>query len=238
VTLLILKTGSTLPALAARRGDFEDWILAGLGVGERNARVIDVSQGEPLPDYGRLRGVAITGSHAMVTQRLDWSRRTADWLPGLIERRIPLLAICYGHQLLADALGGRVADNPNGREFGTVAVALGAAAKGDPLLGGLPNPCPLCASHTQAVVELPPQTVALASSARDPHQAFRAGPCAWGVQFHPEFDRGVVTAYIEHCRDSLAAEGQDPDRLIAEAVETPQGTELLQRFGRIVAGRS
>ena len=59
--------------------------------------------------------------------------------PGLVERGIPTLGICYGHQLLAHALGGEVGDNPNGREFGTVTVELTAEAADDPLLGGLPR---------------------------------------------------------------------------------------------------
>ncbi len=231
--IVILKMGGTIPTLARLHGDFDDWIRQGLGVAPERTRVVNLSGGDPLPDYDEPAGVLLTGSHAMVTQRRPWSVRTAEWLPGLIEREVPLLAICYGHQLLAEALGGRVGDNPNGREFGTVPLTLAAEAADDPLLGGLSNPVRMHVCHHQSVLDLPPGARPLAATAKEPHQAFRVGRCAWGVQFHPEFDREAIVAYIQAQRELLETEGQDPDRLIAETVETPQGTALLRRFGEL-----
>ncbi len=232
--LIILKLGSTLPELAARRGDFDDWIAAGVGAdGSLPVRTVDVARGEPLPDYDALAGVVLTGSHAMVTQRRGFSERTAAWLPGLVERGVPVLGICYGHQLLAHALGGRVADNPAGREFGTVEVTLLPEAADDPLLGGLESPLAAHVCHAQSAIELPPGARLLASSAKDSHQAFRLGRCVWGVQFHPEFDREVAVEYIRRHREALAAEGQDPDGLEARTKETPAAAEVLRRFGRL-----
>ena len=136
--ILIVKTGSTLPELQARRGDFEDWTLARLGVDA--ARVVDVTRGERLPDATGFGGVVVTGSHDMVTEHLPWSERTAEWLAGAVARQVPTLAICYGHQLLAYALGGDVNDNPQGAEYGTVEVALAPEAAADPLLVALDRP--------------------------------------------------------------------------------------------------
>ena len=153
--VVIIKTGSTLPALLAKRGDFEDWTLAGMQGANGNVVVVDAQDGAPLPDYDEIAGAVITGSHAMVTEHEPWSERVAAWLPGLVARGIPTLGICYGHQLLAYALGGEVADNPNGREFGTVVVHLEDAAQEDALLGGLPAPFPAQACHTQTVTRLP-----------------------------------------------------------------------------------
>jgi GMP synthase (glutamine-hydrolysing) len=148
------------------------------------------------------------------------------------------LGICYGHQLLAAAMGGRVKDNPNGRQFGTVEVSLRTAAEADPLFAGLASPCRLHVTHTQSVVSLPPRARRLASSARDPHLAFAVGECAWGVQFHPEYDRQIVCHYIEAHRHVLAAQGDDPDRLIAECADTPDGAAVLRRFAQIVRERT
>ena len=67
----------------------------------------------------------------MVTQHLQWSERIAEWLPEAAERQIPTLGICYGHQLLAYALGGKAGNNPQGPEFGTVDVHLTKKAQND-----------------------------------------------------------------------------------------------------------
>ena len=233
--LIILKTGSTLPTLLARRGDFTDWIVAGLEADRAAVRVIDTQDGDALPAYDEVAGVVITGSHDMVTERQPWSERAAAWLPGLVERGIPTLGICYGHQLLAHALGGEAGDNPNGREFGTITVELEAAAADDPLLGGLPARLPAQVCHTQSALRLPPGARRLAKGDREANQAFVVGKSAWGVQFHPEFDAEIVTTYIEHYADRLRAEGQDPDALIAGCHDTPASTTILRRFGQIVA---
>ena len=81
----------------------------------------------------------------------------------------------------------------------------------------------------------PRGAVRLAFNAREAHQAFRAGPCAWGVQFHPEFSADVVRAYIDEMRPRLAAEQQDPDALWAATADTPYGEEILKRFARLAA---
>lgn len=236
--LVILKLGGTFPDLAARRGDFEHWIAAGLEAGGLPVRTIDVPGGEPLPDCDGLAGVVVSGSHQMVAARLDWSEKASQWLARLVEREVPLLAICYGHQLLAHALGGRVADNPRGREFGTVRLALAPEAADDPLLRDLPDPLLAQACHAQSVVELPPGARLLASSAKDPHQAYRVGQWAWGVQFHPEFDRETAAEYVRRHGGVLRREGQDPERIEAEIVETPQAAEVLRRFARLAARRA
>ena len=232
-TILIIKTGSTLPALKAQKGDFEDWTRAGMDPNGAEVQVVDVVAGEPLPAYEAVAGVAVTGSHSMVTERLAWSERTAEWLAGAVAHHVPTLGICYGHQLLAHALGGAVADNPLGREYGTVEVRLAEPARTDLLLGDLPDPLPVQVCHTQSVLRLPEGAVRLASGARDANQAFRVGACAWGVQFHPEFDAAVVRAYIDHMRPLLAAENQNADQLRATCVDHPYGSEILRRFARL-----
>ncbi len=232
--LLIVKVGSTLPGLLARKGDFEDWIAAGLGLGPDQVRLADVRSGDPLPDPGEIAGAVVTGSHASVTAREDWSEQTARWLGRAVAQKLPLLGICYGHQLLAHALGGEVADNPAGLEFGTTGVQLTEEAGADPLFGGLPNPLPVQLCHVQAVVRLPQGATRLASTDRDANQAFRVERSAWGVQFHPEFDAEVVAAYIRHSKVALAAEGQDPKDLIAGCIPASASTQVLHRFAQLV----
>jgi len=231
---LIIKTGKTFPWVIAQRGDFEDWVLAGMSLEREQVSVIDVSNGANLPNYEQVSGIVITGSHAMVTEHLDWSEYTAQWLRGAVERQIPTLGICYGHQLLAHSLAGKVDDNPKGREYGTVAVQLLNDAQRDLLFGILTDSIAVHVSHKQSVLQLPSDARLLASSAMDPHQAFVIGDRVWGIQFHPEFDTGIVAEYINHDRQLLAEEGRDPDEILENVTDTPYGRQILQRFCSLI----
>lgn len=216
--LLIIKTGSTLPPIKSCRGDFEDWFVAGVRScsAGRTAQIeiVDVSQGGRLPQLDNLRGIIITGSPAMVSHRADWSEQTACWLASAVEADCCVLGVCYGHQLLAHALGGLVQRNPRGYELGTVELWLDESAKADPLFRVLPPMLLVHEAHEECVSRLPDGAVLLASSARDPHQAFRVGERVWGVQFHPEFDVDVMCRYIVHREQRLREQGQSPELLL------------------------
>jgi len=229
--LVILKTGSTTLASSAREGDFEDWILAGLELPRDRVRVVDARKGE-LPAEDDVAAVVITGSPAMVTDRVAWVDGVSAWLRTLLRDRIPLLGICFGHQLLAHAFGGDVGANPTGRELGPVEIELLPAARHDPLLEDLPGRFVAAAAHSQSVLRVPAGAVRLATSERVRTQACRYGPNAWGVQFHPEFSGAILRAYLEKERTSLVEEGRDPDALRA-AVRPSPATGLLRRFARL-----
>jgi len=235
VTLLVVKCGSALASVRERRGDYEEWILAGMGVARADALVAAVGEGVELPDPSGLSAAVVTGSSAMVSEREAWSERTAAWLREAIAAGIPVLGICYGHQLLAHALGGRVAPNPRGREIGSVEVEALPAAREDPLLGGLPERFTAQATHVESVLELPVPATLLARSRGDPHQAFRVGARAWGVQFHPEFDADVIRGYLEARREILRQEGRDPEALVAEVRESACARSLLRRFAALAS---
>ena len=235
--LLIVKTGSAPPGVRDRHGDFDDWIAHGAGFVRAEVDVIDVQGGDSLGPIGDATGVVVTGSSAFVSERESWSVRTEQWLAEVVRAGAPVLGICYGHQLLAQALGGRVGRNPQGREIGTVRVDLGAAGRAeDPLLGPGPEIVDVHATHVESVLELPEGAVLLGSNAADAHHAFAYGLRAWGVQFHPEFDSGVMRGYLAERAEVLREEGLDPDQLQREVRDTPHGAALLRRFGEIVRG--
>lgn len=228
--IAILKAGSTYPSIAERYRDFEHWIARGTGLDLDAIAVIDLIAGQEPPDPRTLRGAIVTGSPSMVTERAEWSERTAGWLAQAVARSTPVLGICYGHQLLAHALGGEVANNPRGRQIGTVDVTLTEHAAQDPLLSALRPVSHLPVSHLQSVIRLPDAARLLASSPRDPFHAFAYGESAWGVQFHPEFNAAIARAYIREREAAIVQEGLDPDALAASATDTDDGTRLLQRF--------
>ena len=73
----------------------------------------------------------------------------------------------------------------------------------------------------------------LASNDHDRHHAFRLGPAAWGVQFHPEFDADIIRTIAGARDESLRADGLNPEAILAAIEETPQAASVLARFGQI-----
>jgi GMP synthase (glutamine-hydrolysing) len=232
--VLIIKLGDTLPDLAARKGDFEDWFMKPFHQVDLATRVVDPRRGEALPLPVECAGILVTGSHAMVTDQKGWSRTTAAWLPSAVAAHVPLLGVCYGHQLLADAMGGTVANHPQGMEMGTVDIRLTPETDSDLLFKAFPGVIKVHASHSQTVIRLPPDAVLLAANAWEPHHAFAVGDCAWGIQFHPEFDAEIMSTYINAFADELRKQGQHPDDLLQKIEATPDSRRVLERFARIV----
>ena len=230
--ILIVKTGSTDPAIRMRFGDFEDWFIARMDRSRGKIETVSPFAGEALPPVSALGGVMITGSHDMVTDRHPWSEKTARWIRGAVESEIPLLGVCYGHQLLAHAMGGVVGDNPAGRAVGTILVHLRQETS-DRLFHGTPHQILAQACHNQSVLQLPRGATLLASSDLHQNYAFSVGSCAWGVQFHPEFNAAVLRDYIRLLADDLTAQGQDVDLLLTQVKETPHSEALLGRFQRL-----
>lgn len=226
---LILQTGQPVAPMR-RHGSFAHWIRVAAGLPRDGAVVVDVAGGDPLPAREGFAGAIVTGSGAMVTDRHDWSERSAGWLRDAAHAGLPLLGICYGHQLLAHALGGQVGDNPAGREMGTVCVDLRPAAHEDPLFAGLPPRFAAQATHLQSVLQPPEGAEVLAANDHDACHAFRWGKSAWGVQFHPEFSAGHMRGYIRARGEALVAEGTDPVALARRVRPAPAARRVLRRF--------
>jgi GMP synthase (glutamine-hydrolysing) len=174
---------------------------------------------EKLPDADEVAGLIVTGSHASVTEQAPWMRNTAEWLRCMVDGGVPLLGLCFGHQLLGYALGGKVERHPGGPEYGTVPLEVFAA---DELLGPQQENIPYVNMlHEDTVIRLPPGATVLARTAHEPHAAVRFARRAWGVQFHPEFDGAIVRCYLS----SMGAKG-----LRDGATDTPWSSAILRRF--------
>ena len=166
----------------------------------------------------------------MVTDRLPWSEYTAQWLLEALKCGVPILGICYGHQLLAHALGGHVDYHPRGREMGTKLIELAPAASQDELFSVMPERFPAHVTHMQSVLRLPPGAEILASNDFDAHHAVRFAPRAWGVQFHPEFTSAAMSHYLRIRSEALRQEGADPAELLSAVRDTTESEQLLRRF--------
>lgn len=231
--VVILKTGSTYPVLRERFGDFEDWFIAGLSP-ELDLTVVNVAAGESAGSPEDWDGIVITGSPAMVSERAPWSEDTAAWLGRAVTAEVPTLGVCYGHQLLAHGLGGIADYHPHGRETGTHPVQLLDAAADDPLFSQLPRQFKAQLTHRQSVIRLPENAVLLARNTFEPHQAFRVGPCAWGVQFHPEFSADIMRAYLKVQAPDLETENLAPGALLEAVAPAPEASSLLRLFSDLV----
>jgi GMP synthase (glutamine-hydrolysing) len=228
---LIVETGQPVASMR-RHGGFPHWIRVAAGLERDDTVAVDVERGDALPPSQRFAGVIVTGSGAMVTDRHPWSERSADWLRDTVRAGVPVFGICYGHQLLAHALGGEVGDNPAGREMGTIELDLQPQAGDDPLFAGLPLRFPAQATHLQTVLRAPEGATVLATSQQDACHAFRWGDSAWGVQFHPEFSRTYMHGYVRARREALAGEGRCANQLARSIRAAPHARQVLRRFVR------
>ena len=228
--LLIIKAGTTFTSLASRLGDFDTWVINHMYYAGDIISVVDGCSGCELPDSRRYGGIIVTGSHSMVTDGEPWSEQLAAWIHQAVTQEIPLLGICYGHQLLAYAMGGTVGYHTGGMEIGTVRIELNSAGIHDPLLGTLPASFYAHVCHSQTVLQLPESATVLASNAFDPHHAFAVGTCAWGVQFHPEFDAEIVSEYIKEMASDLEKMGIQAVSCYAGVRQTLRSNQLLEAF--------
>ena len=151
-------------------------------------------------------GVIISGSQSSVyDDHRPWIQELSRWVEGAIADDLPILGVCWGHQLLAQILGGTV--RGGSYELGYVEVTQEVD---DPIWTGLPNPFTVFATHSDHVVEMPPDARLLASNETGV-QAFRHEQ-VYAVQFHPEYDLQTAKAMI-HSKDLS-------DRALEQALDT------------------
>lgn len=230
--VLIIRTGQAPDNIRARHGDFPHWFRLCAQLAPQRVRLANVAAGEELPSPQDVSGALITGSAAMVTDRAPWSERTAGWIRNAMDADLPLLGVCYGHQLMAHALGGRVDYLTGGREIGTVPIDLLSGAEQDWLTALFPTQFRAHTTHEQSVLDVPKGAKVLARSARDPHHLIRYGKNAISVQFHPEFNADVMRAYIRRKHHDMRREGFDPHHAYRQVAATPIARRLLKMFSR------
>lgn len=232
--ICIVKTGSTFSSTRADHEDFEDWIMNRLDLTQSTPFTVNVQGGDALPDLSQCDGIILTGSHSMVTDEDLWSQNTAQWLKDAVQQEIPLLAICYGHQLLAKSLGGVVDYHSEGMEIGTVEIHLTDCIQDDLLFSEFPDSIFAHTIHSQSVLEPPSGAVRLAYNAHDPNHALRIGKCAWGVQFHPEFSKDIMDSYIHEIAKTEQFDVDKKRSLLQRSQETRESNALLKKFESIV----
>ena len=232
--IAIIQTGQAIPAALEKYGDFDQWFIDGMETEKPQTKTFRVFENLTFPNIEELAGVIISGSGSMVTDELDWSEATIKWLKPIIDTGIPILVVCYGHQLLAKLLRGKVDWNPNGREIGQVNMCLTNEMYQDDLFKGFIDSATthleFIATHQQSVTELPSNVSLLGTTSLDPHHCFRYKNHVWGTQFHPEFTPDIICEYIHTRSDGIIKDGLNPTLLLEEIKSNINGNQLLKQF--------
>ncbi|GIJ61471.1 glutamine amidotransferase [Virgisporangium aurantiacum] len=168
----------------------------------------------------------------------------APWFPALekllrraVRYKVPTLGVCLGAQLLASANAGAVERSTAGPEIGPTLVARRDKATDDPLFAEVPMAPDVLQWHRDEITRLPVGAVLLAASTHYPHQAFRLGPAAWGVQFHIECDMAMFASWAYDGAQTLVDLGIDAVALLtAVDAAMPDLEEVWRPFALRFAG--
>lgn len=192
-------------------------------------------------------GIIITGSPFVAYPRgiegnklliAWWKKRAFEFVQAAVEHRIPILGICFGAELVAEALGGKVVEmrSREGKKIGERGWSVIRRSGGfdDPVMRGLPEEFVAAQNHSDIVALLPPGGVLLAENEYGV-QGFRVdnkkgNPLAWGFQFHPERSPNIVNqALDEKWLSKMKARGLNPEEIRARG---EQDSLTLQRIFR------
>ena len=236
--ILVIQTGTVAEPLRTEHGDYPAWFARALD-GVARLSTLRADEGERLTaqavDRASAAGILVTGSPLSATaeERQPWMDELGQSLLDLGKRGVPVLGICFGHQLLCRAAGGDVKRNRAGREIGTIEIQITEAGLRDPLFSWARSQpldrLEVQATHLDAVDPLPPGATILAGNENTPAQAVRLSETVAGVQFHPELRPEALQALIASRAEKMRSEGLDPDAIGARVRKT-EGKEILRAF--------
>lgn len=196
-------------------------------------RVISSFSGETFPSLDDVPAIIVLGG-AMGVHEIDrypYLVTVRSYIEEAVSRSIPLLGICLGGQLLAEALGAAVHSQKNG-EMGIHSVAVMNSARMDPLFLGIPEYFTTFQWHNDSF-EIPDGAACLASSPDCAHQAFRYGSCHYGLQFHPEVTKNIVRCWAQNSSEAIDSMRILEDFQRQEGAYSAISQKLLENFLRL-----
>lgn len=221
--LLIIKAGSAYAPMRSKYGDFDKMIIRALPYLKCDIEVVNAQNQPVLKSPDSYAGVIITGAHENVTDRTSWMLYLETWLEKLPEYQVPTLGICFGHQIIAKALGGEIAYSNDG-EFGIVEIKL-HSTNTSPLTQGLNAKFYAFASHFQSIRVLPKGAVSLAENENEKNHVVKFNNYIYGLQFHPEFNWQIARFYKKKNNQP----GFDGDTAMRKSIMKTNGI-LFQNF--------
>lgn len=207
--ITIIETGLVPPEHRERHGSFPDMFARMIRAEDPTAtvEVVSIPKGDALPDPRKLEAVLITGAAAGVYDERDWMAPLEDFVRQAYTNKTPMVGVCFGHQLIAQALGGTVRKSEKGWGIGRHVYQVlpeNGVVDGDAVA--------IAASHQDQVIEPPDDALTILSSDFTPHAGLLyANGVTLTVQPHPEFD----VAFAQVCCD--LREGKAPDDVVATA---------------------
>jgi GMP synthase (glutamine-hydrolysing) len=217
--VLLLKAGEVSAAVRRSQGDYDRWFAEALQDAPIDWTVVEAHAGKPLPqNASAFDALVITGSPLSLTEREPWMLRAAEYVRGAADESLPVLGVCFGHQLLGYAYGSEVIRNPLGREIGSVEVSLTDSGERDPLFAGLPQKLVVQATHEDIVAKAPAGATILARNSNTANQAMAVGPNVRGVQFHPELRPDALSALVRSRAATIEREAERRGAPPAEAI--------------------
>ncbi|HBS51092.1 MAG TPA: glutamine amidotransferase [Rhodobacteraceae bacterium] len=217
----ILQTGRTPEEMRQAHGDYDDLfkrLLADRGFSFETYPVLD---GVFPQDVHDADGWLITGSKFGAYEPHDWIPPLEDFLRRAYAADVPIIGVCFGHQILAQALGGRVEKFRGGWAVGAIDYDLDGSDRKETIM----------AWHQDQITALPEEARVLGRNAFSPHAILAYGNRAFTVQPHPEFSRSFVEDLIEARSDVIPPEVAEQARSRLDAPLTSADfADRLERF--------
>jgi len=148
--------------------------------------LVNVCLGQKLPEWWQVDGIVLAGSYNSVHDNTHWQHVMRSWIPKMRARKIPILAICGSHQLLAHMHNSEVVHIENGAYAGTFPIKLTEPGRSSPLFSSIPNNAEFQFANSEHVVNIPSNSTLLATSGKVPVAALDFGDHCYSTQFHPE----------------------------------------------------
>lgn len=229
--VVLFQLGEAPPPVAEVHGTYATWFERAWG---GPMTVVDGREPGAKVDVRGAAGIVITGSPLSLVdgERAHFADAAAAMVHAAHDAGTPVLGVCFGHQLLGWAFGGRVVVNARGWEIGTHEVHVTDHGAADPLFAGVARKLRVNLTHRDEVVDLPPTVKVLAHNEWTGVQALAIGAHMRGIQFHPEITGAIVRSYAEARRHLLV--GQDVEGLLARAADAPDALAVMRAFRTLV----
>ncbi len=235
-------TGAASAAVEERFGTYVDWFRRLFAAHDLDVVTFNAIEGK-LPELSGIDAIVATGSPASLAAPEPWMSSGEELIRRAHDQNIPFLGVCFGHQMIGTAIGGRVVTNPRGWQLTTGEVSLTEDGRSDPLFANLPHQINvnLCHRDIIDVDSLPDNDNirVLAGNRKAAVQAIALGRHIRGVQFHPEFSGAVTATYVESRSDLLTEDAHArqapedlPENILPKVADCPDGEQVMHNFLR------